>query len=136
MKKEGENDFEGKERLFALCDCVFHPHPPPFQSIMPQLFFLRSHTHHTTQACLCAVLFLSSCVTVSALIPHSINTTPCNYVTRNTTQPTGDDMREYERAVIEDTTHDYEAMMALPWSHWLHGLGMHTRHNTTRARVT
>ena len=71
MRKEGENDFEGKERLFALCDCVFHPHPPPFQSIIPQLFFLRSHSHTTPHKHVCV---LSSFFLRAWLSVHSFHT--------------------------------------------------------------
>ena len=117
MGKEGESGLREKSVFLLLCDCVFHSILSPFQSTVPPLFFLHththttlytapSHTHHATQAHLCAALFLSLCVTVSALNPHSIkqhNTMQsCNH---HNTQPMYDELSEWERAVvIEDTT--------------------------------
>ena len=106
--KEGENGLREKSVFLLLCDCIFHPlsihhtttptHSP--QSTPP------SHTTRHTSTPVCRPLSL--CVTLSALIPHSTNTTqhntmqPCNH---HMPQLMDDAMSEWERAVvIEDTT--------------------------------
>ena len=63
-------------------------------------------TQHTTQAHLCAALFLSLCVTVSALIPHSIKQhNTMQLQSPHMAQLTDGAMSEWERTVvIEDTT--------------------------------
>ena len=115
--KEGKSGLREKSIFLLLCDRVFHfVIFSPFQSTMPPLFFLRSHTHtpqstshhrtHTTQH-MHAFVLPSLCVTVSALNPHSINQhntmQSCN--THTWGQPMDDAMSEWERAVvIEDTT--------------------------------
>ena len=116
-EKKGKSGLREKSVFLLLCDCVFHSIFPPFQSTMPPLFFLRSHSHTTvhttpshtthTQARLCAVLFLFLCVTVSALIPHSIkqhNTMqPCNHHTWHN-QWMMQWVNGKRTVVIEDTT--------------------------------
>ena len=89
---KGESGLRESVFFFGFFVTVFHSILSPFQFTMSPLFFLRSyshttvhtipsHTQHTTQPHLCAVLFL--CVTVCALIPHSTkqhNTMqPCNH---------------------------------------------------------
>ena len=74
-EKKGKSGLREKSVFLLLRDCVFHSILSPlFQSTMPPLFFLHTHTtphhtiahysiahtaHHTT--CLCVVLFLSVC---------------------------------------------------------------------------
>ena len=81
-RKKGERRekwFEEKEHLFAfewLC-LSLHPFPPFNPPCHHSSSYAHTHTpystpQHTTQAHLCAVLFLSLCVTVRALNPHSI----------------------------------------------------------------
>ena len=95
-KGKGEKWFEGKERLWAFVWLCFFSLQLSLLSVCHATTLLLTHTHttlytapshtqHATQACLCAALFLSLCVTVSALIPHSINQhntmQPCNHHT-------------------------------------------------------
>ena len=71
--KKGKSGLREKSVFLLLCDCVFHSILSPFQSTMPQLFFLHSLTdtqstpqhctHHTPHkhACVLSSFFLCDC---------------------------------------------------------------------------
>ena len=150
--KEGGKVIWGKRASFCfLCDRVFHTiiSRPSIRHTTPHIPTLTlhttpSHTQHATQACLCAVLFLSLCVAVSALNLHSAKQ-------HNTMQSFNHHtwhnqwMMQWVNGKgqwwLRTPHHKHQAPQwsddgtHFTWSHWLHGLGMHTHHNTTRTIV-
>ena len=80
-ERKGKSGLREKSIFLLLCDCVFHSSISPLSiHHVTTCILTLSLTHHTIaqqhtitiQPHLHAVLFLSLCVTISALIPHSI----------------------------------------------------------------